>query len=181
MKMLFYFITFISLTFECLAQKNILNLTKASLISESKDTLFYSQSSKEVYNYFTNRYDSIYFDNVFCPTYITRIRISKNTGNGYCNIYTVDKKKITFIEVNNFEINGLGYVYDTHSNKMLYSSTFCNGKLNGITITYMNSYQIKSIALYKKGKYKKHLYHKFKPGVSKLKNNIPFKKYVISL
>lgn len=130
----------------------------------------YSQKDKDcktqIYNYFTQRNDSIIFD--IGSVFLMSSDSISLIGNIYCiktdtvinqkEVYF--KKKLLFkYETKNGKVNGIGYCFYPFLEKVAIQGQFKNEKLHGFVITQDENGKIIECMKFKNGVYKRHLFH----------------------
>ena len=132
-------------------------------VSIKNDTTFYEANHSTFYSYFKQKFDSIFisFDKV---DFNQLAAIDNQSNNGYFLI-RYDNQILIKYEIRQGQISGLGMLFHPNllgkKNDIPYcQAMFSSSKLNGITIFSNDKGIIDEVLLYKKGKYRKHLYHK---------------------
>jgi hypothetical protein len=129
---------------------------------ESNDSLFYEVRHQHFYSFFKQSIDSIFvsFDN---DCFDQVVAMSKTGRNGYYKV-SYKGQVLVWHEIIDGEISGLGLLW--HPNLFgkkhvvpYCQSIFLKSKLNGNTVFMNDRGKIIEILKYKKGKYKKHIYH----------------------
>ena len=139
-----------------------LRFAKPPLVRVQDDTTYYSLSSSSFYSYFKQRFDKVFisFDTVLFDQIGA---INNKTGTGYFLIKW-EKQTLIKYEVQDNKIEGNGIMFHPNLFNIIYNIPYCqslfhNNKLDGVTCFYDTYGIIYEIVLYKKGKYKKYLYH----------------------
>lgn len=162
--LLLFFVSFI-----CVGQTSFADWPKTKT---ENDTLFQVIRSQEYFDYFVGAigayavaYAEVDFSNEDFEQVLTTHTASKS---GYLRIYF--RGKVVFqYEIQNYSIEGIGVRFNFESGDVLLQGLFQDGKLNGPLIEFVNGKAILFIAKYKKGKFKKYLYHADFKGKHNLK------------
>lgn len=158
---------FAIISFICLSNETHLfgqiNFPIPPIIREGEDTTFYELSHSNFYSYFRGNLDSIFieFEDVLFDQVAA---IHSESGHGYFKVKYKDHI-LLYYEVRNSKIEGLGLMYsyyplkDSSSQLPFAQSMFRGDRLDGVTLIFDNQGIVSEMLLYRKGKYKKHMYH----------------------
>ena len=149
-----------------------MNIIKAFLLIVTffSSSSIFSQNRNDtnvIYDSFRQEYDSAVYNvgllylmpsdsvNLFKQNNYT---IEENEANGLRFIYFKNHLLYKY-QIKNSTINGKGYVYYPFSEQVAMQGTFKNGKLHGLLFVMDNNGAILELLRYKKGKFKRYVYH----------------------
>lgn len=143
----------------CIAQ---VKFPISPVIKEKNDTTIYELNHSTFYSYFKQHEDSIFIS--FNPIKFNQIALIDNTTKNGLFFISYEKQTLVKYEIREGKISGIGLLYHPNLLGKKYKNPYCqaqfkNNLLDGITTFYNDDGVVIEILLFKKGKYKKHLYH----------------------
>jgi len=129
------------------------------LISKTEnDTVYRTANSKDYFDYFKGTEDAFAVVDFSDEEYEQVLSVHKESKSGYLRIFFRDTIVFKY-EIQDFDVQGIGTRFDYKNGNILMQGLFKDSALNGPLISYKPSQEIEFIADYKKGKFKKYLYH----------------------
>lgn len=169
MEKLFTLVLFLNLNGFLWSQEMNLNFIEKPNIEMKGDSVYYTLRSTKFYNYFQSRYDSthiLFFDE---PNYYDqKAVIHKKDGIGSF-IIKYKGKLLFYFSIVNYNVEGVGTKYYNYTKEIRCNGMFKKGKIHGTAFFFKQNGRIREVVLFKRGKYKKHLYHEAARNKKELK------------
>lgn len=127
-------------------------------ISISPDTVKLVQESRTYYDYFSGKEDSLAVLLGSSSHYVKVFTLSKDGRNGSFKIY-LNKILLYDYSVKAGKIDGVAFVYGYYNREIAVEANFNQDRLDGFLIKYDGPYDLRYIAKFKKGKFKKYMYY----------------------
>lgn len=155
-------LSFISTIVVCNVCKSQVNFPISPKVYDKGDTTYQELTHPTFYSYFTHSIDSIFID-FNKPDFYQLAAINKKDGHGYF-VIKHEKKVLIKYEIRERKISGVALRYHPNLLNKKYPHPYCQalfkeGKLHGVILFFGEDQIVNEILLFKKGKYKKHLYH----------------------